>query len=175
MTTALITIASLIALLVFAGLIMSKKMIIERNIIISKPLSEVYEYLRLMQHQENFSVWNMADPNRSKSFKSTDGTVGCVYSWDSPTNKNVGAGEQEILSLEKDKSINYEVRFQRPMKNVAKCNFVLSSVSESQTNVMWGFYSPSKFPLNILKGVMEKMLGKDLQKSLENLKTLLEK
>ena len=175
MTTTLIIIGGIIAAIVFAGLIMSKEMIIERNIVISKPLSEIYEYLRLMKHQDNFSVWNMTDPNMSKSFKGTDGTVGCVYSWDSSTNKNVGAGEQEILSLEEGKSINYEVRFKRPMKNVAKSSFVLNFVSESQTNVMWGFYGPSKFPLNIMKGVMEKMLGKDLQKSLENLKELLEK
>jgi Polyketide cyclase / dehydrase and lipid transport. len=174
MTTVLILLAIIIIVVLIAGWVSGKEMNIERNINIKKSVSEVYDYLVLVRNQDNFSVWNMDDPNMKKDFIGTDGTVGCVYSWDSSTNKNVGAGEQEILSLEKDKSITYEVRFKRPMKNVAKCGFVLSPVSANETNVLWGFYSPAKFPLNLMKGMMEKMLGKDLQKSLENLKTLLE-
>jgi len=171
----LIVILGIIALVLVAKLLGGKGMSIERNVVIEKPLAEVFNYLVLMKNQDSFSVWNMTDPNMNKSFNGTDGTVGCVYSWDSPKNKNVGAGEQEILSIENGKSIKYEVRFIRPMKNVAKSAFVIDAISDNQTNVMWGFYSPSKFPMNLMKGLMEKMLGKDLAKSLENLKVVLEK
>ncbi|MDD4992033.1 MAG: SRPBCC family protein [Paludibacter sp.] len=175
MTTALIVIVLFVAAILIAALFAGKEMNIERSVIIEKPLSEVFNYLKFVRNQDNFSVWNMTDPNMNKNYKGTDGEVGYIYSWDSPTNKNVGAGEQEVLSIEEGKNIQYEVRFSRPMKNVAKSGFVIDKVSENQTRVLWGFYSPAKFPMNVMKGMMEKMLGKDIEKSLDNLKSVLEK
>jgi hypothetical protein len=175
MTTVLIVIVVFVAVILIAALFAGKKMVIERSVIIEKSLVEVFDYLKLVRNQDNFSVWNMTDPNMNKDYKGTDGEVGYIYSWDSPTNKNVGAGQQEILSIEEGKSIQYEIRFHRPMKNVAKSGFVFEKLSENQTRVLWGFYSPAVFPMNIMKGVMEKMLGKDIEKSLGNLKNLLEK
>ncbi len=174
MITALTILAGLLAILIIIALIMTGDMIIERTITINKPVREVFNYLKLMKNQDNFSVWNMTDPKMKKNFLGTDGSVGCTYAWDSSTNKNVGAGEQEIIRLEEGKLIEYEIRFKRPMQNVAKSKFVVSAVSENQTSVMWGFYSKSKFPMSIMKPVLEKMLGKNLQESLGNLKTLLE-
>ena len=175
MITALILFAVILAILTIIALVMTGDMIIERSVIINKPLQQVFNYLKLMKNQDNFSVWNMADPNMKKTFMGTDGTVGCTYAWDSSTNKNVGAGEQEILKIEEWKTIEYEIRFKRPMQNVAKAKFAVTAVSADQTTVLWGFYSKSKFPVSIMKTVFQKMLGKDLQKSLGNLKTLLEK
>jgi len=175
MTTTLIVIVLIVAAVLIAAMFAGKEMNIERKVLIDKPLNEVFDYLKFVRNQDHFSVWNMTDPNMNKYYKGTDGEVGYVYSWDSPTNKNVGAGEQVILSIEEGKNIQYEVRFSRPMKNVAKSGFVFEKVSENQTHVLWGFYSPAKFPMNVMKGVMEKMLGKDLEKSLGNLKNVLEK
>ena len=41
--------------------------------------------------------------------------------------------------------------------------------------IIMDFQSRSKFPMNILKSVLQKMLGKDLEQSLQNLKKVLEK
>ena len=89
--------------------------------------------------------------------------------------KNVGAGEEELIEVDKNKKIEFEIRFKRPIQNVAKTSFVLESVSADKTNVEWDFQSRSKFPMNILKSVLQKMLGKDLEQSLQNLKKVLEK
>jgi len=147
---------------------------IEKSVEIKKSLSEVFSYLKLTRNQENFSVWNMADPGKKTDSKGTDGTVGFVYSWDS-TDKNVGAGEQEIKTIADGKSIEYEVRFFRPMKNVAKVFFYLSDKGNGVTNVSWVFESPSKFPMLLFAPIFKKMLGKDLEKGLANLKGILEK
>ena len=70
---------------------------IEKSVEIRKPSSEVFNYLKYTRNQDNFSVWNMADPDMKKEQSGTDGEVGFLYRWDSQ-NKNVGAGEQEITS-----------------------------------------------------------------------------
>ncbi len=147
---------------------------IEKSIQINKSSKPVFDYLKLTTNQDNFSVWNMADPSMKKKYEGLDGTVGFIYSWDS-TNKNVGAGEQEITAIDEGKKIEYEIRFFRPMQNTGKSKFEIISKGEGISTVVWVFESPSKFPMSLLSPIFKKMLGKDLEKGLGNLKAILEK
>jgi hypothetical protein len=146
---------------------------IDKSTDIRRNISDVFTYLKLTRNQDNFSVWNQADPGMKKSFSGTDGTVGFVYKWDSQV-KNVGAGEQETKVLVHDKSIEWEVRFERPMKNVAKAIFLLDKKADDLTSVTWVFDSPSKFPYSLFMPFFKKVLGKDLEKGLVALKSQLE-
>ncbi|MFT3751756.1 MAG: SRPBCC family protein [Paludibacter sp.] len=175
MTTTLIVIAAIAVSIIIVALLINKDLNVERSIIINKPIKDVFEYLRFMRNLDNFNVWNMADPNMQKEFRGTDGEIGFVYIWDSRTMKNVGAGEEEIVEINKNRKIEFEIRFKRPMQSTAKAAFILESVSADKTNVEWDFYSKSRFPMNIFKSVLGKMLEKDLEKSLQNLKKILEK
>jgi hypothetical protein len=147
---------------------------IEKSIIINRNSQLVFDYLKMTRNQDNFSVWNMADPKMNKSHKGTDGTVGFIYSWDS-TVKNVGAGEQEITAIEDGKSIDYSIRFFRPMKNNGITKFQIASLGNEITSVVWIFDSPSRFPMSLFSPIFKRMLGKDLEKGLINLKSILEK
>jgi hypothetical protein len=147
---------------------------IEKSIAIKKPSGEVFNYLKLTKNQDNFSVWNMTDPKMNKNYKGTDGTVGFVYAWDS-TNKNVGAGEQEITGIVNGKYIEYVIRFFRPMQNTGKSRFEINNGGEENTIVTWIFESPSKFPMSLFAPLFKIMLGKDISKGLVNLKSILEK
>ena len=147
---------------------------IEKSIRINKSSRLVFDYLKITRNQDNFSVWNMADPNMKKTHKGVDGTVGFLYSWDS-TMKNVGAGEQEITGIADGKSIDYAIRFLRPMQNTGKTKFQITSLGNDQTSVAWIFDSPSRFPMSLFSPIFKRMLGKDLEKGLGNLKGILEK
>ena len=146
---------------------------IEKSVEIKRKSSDIFNYLKITRNQDNFSVWNMTDPNMKKEYGGTDGTVGFLYKWDS-TNKNVGAGEQEIVGISEGKSIDYIVKFYRPMENTAKSGFQIVSNGDKNTTVVWTFNSPSKFPMSLLSPIFKKMLGKDLEKGLSNLKGILE-
>ncbi|MBI1307016.1 MAG: polyketide cyclase [Bacteroidetes bacterium] len=152
---------------------MPSEMFIEQNVIIHKPRKEVYGYLKFCRNQDQFSVWNMADPNRDITHSGTDGEEGFVYSWDSK-NKNVGAGSQEIKKMIEDSRIEYELRFERPMKNVSVSRFILDDAGDGKTMVTWDFRGPTKFPMSLLKGVFQRMLTKDIRASLDNLKSVVE-
>ncbi len=147
---------------------------IEKSIEINRNSAQVFEYLRETKNQDNFSVWNMADPNMKKKYRGKDGTVGFMYSWDS-TMKNVGAGEQEITGIDEGKSIEYEIRFFRPMQNTGKTKFRITGNGDARSSVTWNFDSPSKFPMSLFSPIFKIMLGKDLEKGLINLKRILEK
>ena len=89
--------------------------------------------------------------------------------------KNVGAGEQEITAIEDGKSIDYTIRFFRPMQNTGKTKFQITSLGDDNTSVAWIFDSPSRFPMSLFSPIFKRMLGKDLEKGLNNLKGILEK
>ncbi len=147
---------------------------IEKSIEINKSSKLVFDYLRMTKNQDNFSVWNMTDPNMKKKYQGIDGTIGFIYSWDS-TMKNVGAGEQETTGIEEGKSIDYTIRFFRPMQNIGKSKFQITGIGDESTAVAWIFDSPSKFPMSLFSPIFKIMLGKDIEKGLINLKRVLEK
>jgi hypothetical protein len=116
------------------------------------------------------------DPNSRKTSRGVDGTVGFVYAWDSD-NKRVGQGEQEIVDMKDGVSVNYELRFIKPWKGKATAFMETRAITTDQTQVSWAFFNPMKYPMNLM-GVlvnMEKMLKKDMDASLTNLKVILEK
>jgi hypothetical protein len=147
---------------------------IEKSTEIRKPSSEVFNYLKYTRNQDNFSVWNMTDPKMKKEQSGTDGEVGFIYRWDSQ-NKNVGAGEQQTTAIIQGKRIDSAIRFFRPMKNTGKTSFIIDEAGKGLTRVTWIFDSPSKFPMVLFAPIFKKMLGKDLEKGLVNLKMILEK
>lgn len=175
MTTALIIIGVIIVLIFILALIMGNEMRIERTITIDKPVNQVFDYLKITKNQDNFSIWNMTDPAMKKEYFGTDGQPGFIYKWDSSENKNVGAGEQEIKKIEEGKSIEYELRFSRPMKNIANSRFIVNTDGTDKTQVIWQFSGPSKFPMTLMKPIFQRLLGKDLENGLKNLKYIFDK
>ena len=153
---------------------MAKEMIIEKTVSINRDINEVFSYLKQTKNQDNFSEWNMKDPNMKKDYVGSDGTKGFIYSWDSK-DKSVGAGSQEITNIVEGSRIDYQLRFLRPMKNTATSAFLLAKAGDNNTSVTWQFQSVSKFPMSLFASFFKKILGKQLNQSLQNLKGVLEK
>ncbi len=163
------------ALIFIMALFTKKGYAIEREIVIDKSSSDVFQYLRHIKNQDKFSKWVMMDPNMKKEFRGNDGTVGFVYAWEG--NKQAGKGEQEIISIEEGKYLGLEVRFEKPFAAVASTPFRVEAVSPQQSKVTWGMTSSMNYPMNIMLLFMnmEKLLGKDMETSLKTLKGILEK
>ena len=148
---------------------------LERDIVISKNKSEVFDYIKFLKNQENYSTWAKMDPNMKKNYQGTDGTKGFVSAWESD-NKQVGKGEQEILNIVEGERIETELRFYEPFAATDSAYMMTESVSDNETKVSWGFIGHVSYPMNILLLTMDmdKELGVHLEEGLENLKKLLE-
>lgn len=173
--TTLIIIAGLIALVLVIALFSKKGYTVQREIVINRPKQEVFNYIRLLKNQDHFSKWVMTDPNMKKEFRGTDGLVGFVYAWDG--NKKAGKGEQEIMEITEGERLDVEIRFIKPFEGIAQVVFITTAIAEHQTKLSWSMTSAMKYPMNIMLLIlnMENMLGKDLELSLSNLKTILER
>lgn len=166
----------LIAIPFIVALFVKKEYSVEREIIVRCDNNNVFEYIKFLKNQDDFSVWATMDPNMKKSYKGTDGKVGFISSWDSK-DENVGTGEQEIIAIDEGKRIDFELRFIKPFKSTGKAYMSTEPMSPEETMVKWGFNGKMNYPTNIflLFMDMEELLGKDLQIGLDNLKVELEK
>lgn len=170
----LIGIVGLIALALIIALFVKKEYAVEREVIINKPKQEVFDYVKMLKNQDNFSVWAMRDPNMKKEYKGTDGTVGFVSAWDG--NDQVGKGEQEIKKISEGERLDFELRFIKPFEATDDAYMTTEAVAENQTKVKWGFNGKMPYPMNLMLLFMDmdEMLGKDLADGLNNLKKVLE-
>lgn len=170
----LLVVGGIIALILIVAAFMKKEYTISSEIVINKPKTEVFNFLKNIKNQEKYSKWVMADPNVKLTYTGTDGTVGFISAWDSQE-KNVGAGAQEIMKITEGEQIDMELRFEKPFKMVSKAVTMTESVGENQTKYTNIFFAKSPYPLNIMYPIMKKMLGKDMDETSANLKKLLEK
>ncbi|MBA2563168.1 MAG: SRPBCC family protein [Chitinophagaceae bacterium] len=169
----LIVVAIIIAIPLIIALFIKKEYAVEREITINKPKHDVFNYVRYLRHQDNYSKWVRMDPNMKKDFRGTDGTVGFVYAWDG--NKDAGKGEQEIKNITEGERVDIEVRFVKPFEGIATVPIITEAVTENQTKIKWGMKGKSLYPLNFMNLFMDGMLGKDMEVSLATLKSILEK
>ncbi|KXK17800.1 MAG: polyketide cyclase/dehydrase and lipid transport [Candidatus Parvibacillus calidus] len=169
-------IAIIIAIPLVVALFVKKDYVVEREIIINKPKAEVFEYIKFLRNQDNYSKWNMMDPDMKKTYKGTDGTIGFISAWESKM-ENVGAGEQEIVNMIDGERIDMKLRFKVPFESQNDAYMITEDMSNNQTKVKWGFKGAFPYPFNLM-GLfmdMEKAVGGDLEVGLQNLKNLLEK
>lgn len=173
--TILLSLLGIVVLLLIVAALVTKEYKISREITIAKPKQEVFDYVKLLKNQNNYSVWATADPDMIKEFRGTDGTIGFVSAWDSKV-KDVGKGEQEIIGITEGQRIDYELRFILPMQSKDHAYMTTEAMSEGTTKVKWGFNGKMDYPTNLMLLFLDfdEMLGPDLDQGLSKLKTLLE-
>jgi uncharacterized protein YndB with AHSA1/START domain len=166
----------ILALALVVALFLPKEYAVEREIVINQPKDSVFNYLKYLKNQDNFSVWAKKDPAMKKTFTGVDGTVGAISAWNSK-DKNLGVGEQEIKKITDGERIEYELRFKVPFEATDMAYITTEAISPNKTKVKWGFKGESPYPMNLMLAIMnmKDVLGKDLQEGLNNLKTVLEK
>jgi hypothetical protein len=164
----------IIVLFLLLGLVISKDLSVNKEIVINRPQPEVLNYIKSLKNQQNYSKWATMDPNIKNEYRGTDGAPGFVNAWEG--NKKVGKGEQEIKSVTSN-GINTELRFEKPFRSVAAAYMTTEAVGNNATKVNWGFTSKMNYPMNVMKLFMNmsEMVGKDFTYGLEKLKSVMEK
>lgn len=171
----LIGIVLLIAAVLIIALFAPKDFAAEKEVVINKPRQDVFNYVKYLKNQDNYSTWAKMDPNMKKELRGTDATEGFVSAWEG--NDDVGKGEQKIVKITDGQRIDYELHFIKPFDAISPAYMVTEEVSPTQTKVKWGMSGKMVYPFNIM-GLfmnMSEAVGKDFRTGLDNLKTLMEK
>jgi uncharacterized protein YndB with AHSA1/START domain len=171
----ILILAILIAIPLIVALFVKKDYDIEREVDINVPKDQVFNYIKYLKNQEEYSKWATMDPDMKRSFSGIDGTVGFVSAWESD-DKNLGKGEQEIVKIAEGERIDYELRFFEPFETTDLAYMQTIGISENETRVIWGISGRMNYPMNLMLLIMnfDKMLGDDLEFGLKILKSILE-
>jgi len=168
-----ISLGVLVALVFLVAAFMPKEYTVEREIVVEKPKIVVFQYIKYLENQNEYSYWMKLDPQVQTSNNGIDGTVGYVSTWDSK-NEDVGKGEQEIKAVAEGERVDYEIRFKEPFESVSQSYMETRALSDTQTTVVWGFKGRMSVPANLLIAGMKSVLGQQMQEGLNNMKKVLE-
>lgn len=168
-----IGICGLVAILLLIAAFVPKQYTVSEKIVINKPKQVVYDYVKILKNQEQFSEWAKIDPPSLK-YSGIDGTVGAMQTWDSQ-NKDAGAGSQKITALTPDR-MDIDLEFIRPFKSSAKAANIFRAVNDSTTELTSEFYANDAWPMNLMGYFFAKgMIAETEKKNLQNAKGILEK
>ncbi|WP_310554930.1 SRPBCC family protein [Flavobacterium sp.] len=170
----LLVVLILAAIPFISALFMKKDYAVEREITVSRTVSEVFEYLKYFKNHQKFSTWTNKDPKSIITFKGEDGKIGATSTWDG--NDEVGKGEQELKKIDPLKRIDVELRFIKPFEGVANAYFTTEAIDSTSTKVIWGINGRDEYPLNFMQVFInyDTMMGTEFEAGLKNLKTVLE-
>lgn len=175
--TALIVIAlAIVALLAYAAT-RPDSFRLERQTTIKAPPEKIYANLVDFNKWVAWSPWEKLDPQMKRSHSGAASGKGASYAW---AGDKVGAGSMEILDATPSSSVKIKLDFTKPFEAHNRVDFTLvpqGDPSQGMTQVTWAMYGPMAF-INKLFGVfmsMDKMVGKDFEAGLADLKTVSEK
>lgn len=173
MMTIYIVAGILVAIILLAAL-GPKTFDVSRSITIQKPVNEVFNYVRSVKNQDHWSPWNLKDPSMTQEYFGEDGTVGFKACWKG--NKEVGEGSQTITNIEENDRIDNRLVFLKPFKSESDGYYIFEGQGAQATKVTWGFRGQNKFPATMFMLFinMDKVVGKDFDEGLQNLKKILE-
>jgi len=121
-----------------------------------------------------WSPYETKDPAMKRTYSGTASGKGAVYAWQG--NKNVGSGRMEILDSSAPSKIVIKLDFFAPFEGHNTAEFTMLPQGDV-TNVTWLMHGPVPFMAKIMHVLMniDRMVGKDFEIGLANLKRLTEK
>jgi uncharacterized protein YndB with AHSA1/START domain len=147
---------------------------IERRTVINAPPEKVFPLINDFHAWPQWSPWEKKDPNMQRSHSGPQSGKGASYAWEG--NKNVGKGNMEIIDSSPPSKVVIKLDFFSPFESHNTAEFTLAP-SGNSTNVVWVMHGPNLFCGKLMDTVMsmDKMVGKDFEAGLANMKTAAER
>jgi uncharacterized protein YndB with AHSA1/START domain len=147
---------------------------IRRGVTIKAPPEKIFSLINDFHQWGSWSPWENKDPAMKRSFSGSAAGKGAVYAWDG--NKNVGSGRMEVLEASSPSKIVIKLDFFTPFEAHNTAEFTMLPQGDA-TSVDWVMHGPARFISKLMQVFMsfDKMIGKDFEAGLSNLKKLTEK
>jgi uncharacterized protein YndB with AHSA1/START domain len=147
---------------------------VQRAAAMQAPPEKIFPLINDFHQWGTWSPWEDRDPAMKRTFSGTESGKGAVYAWDG--NKNVGAGRMEILDAVLPSKIVIKLDFIKPFEGHNTAEFTMLPQGGA-TDVTWTMYGPAPFMHKVMQVFMniDRMIGKDFEAGLANLKKLTEK
>lgn len=151
---------------------------VQRATLVKAPPEMIFPLINDFHQWGSWSPYEHKDPAMKRSYSGAASGKGSVYAWDG--NKNVGSGRMEILDASAPAKIVIKLDFFTPFEGHNTAEFTMLPQGDGTnptTNVTWLMHGPAPFMAKIMHVFMniDRMVGKDFEIGLANLKRLTEK
>jgi hypothetical protein len=146
---------------------------VERSATINTAPDRIIALLEDFHQWGAWSPWEKLDPEMVRTFSGASSGKGAVYDW--VGNKKVGKGRMEILDIEPRTLVRIKLDFLEPFEAHNTTEISLN-YNGSATTINWAMFGPASFAIKVMHVFMnmDKMVGKDFETGLANLKALAE-
>jgi Polyketide cyclase / dehydrase and lipid transport len=180
----IIAVVVLIAAVLFFAATKPDALHVERATSISAAPDKIFPLINDFKHWGAWSPYERKDPAMKRAFSGEASGKGSVYEWDG--NSQVGKGRIEIIDASAPSRVSIKLDMFKPMEGHNIVDFTLEprggttqlgNTQASDTHVTWAMRGPCSYMGKLMGLVcdMDKMIGKDFEAGLANLKTLAEK
>jgi len=147
---------------------------VRRVTTVKAPQEKIFPLISDFHQWESWSPYENKDPAMKRTYSGAARGRGAVYAWDG--NKNVGSGRMEILEASAPSKVVIKLDFITPFEGHNTAEFTMLPQGDA-TNVTWLMHGPAPFMSKVMQVFinMDKMIGKDFEIGLANLKKLTEK
>ncbi len=155
-------------LLFVVPLFVKKEYEVTREMTVQAEKETVMDFMRNFKNFKLWSPWAELDPNMKEEITGNDGEVGAKYYWKG--NDDVGEGSMVIESIS-DNEIVINLTFIEPFSSESPTVYSFEEF-EYGTTITWHMKGEIGYPWNgiLLFMDMEKAIGEDLTKGLQNLR-----
>jgi uncharacterized protein YndB with AHSA1/START domain len=147
---------------------------VQRATSIKAPAERIFPLISDFQQWRSWSPYEEKDPAMKRTYSGAERGKGAVYAWDG--DKNVGSGRMEILEAASPQKIVIKLDFFKPFEGHNTAEFTMLPQGDG-THVTWLMHGPANFMSRLIQVFMnlDRMIGRDFEAGLANLKTLTEK
>jgi uncharacterized protein YndB with AHSA1/START domain len=171
-TIAIVVVVLLAALLAYAAT-RPDTFLVKRAQTIQAPPERIYPAIADFRNWASWSPFEKLDPAMTKTFSGALNGKGAKYKW--VGNDKAGEGQMEIVEAVAPTLVRIQLDFQKPFQAHNIAEFTLDAKGTS-TDVTWAMHGPRPFLFKVMTIFisMDKMVGKDFEQGLANLKALAE-
>lgn len=146
---------------------------VERATRIKAPPEKIFALINDFNRWVAWSPWEKLDPAIQRTHSGAASGKGAVYAWEG--NNKVGQGRMEIVQSSPSSQVTIKLDFIKPFEAHNIAEFTLRPQGDA-TDVTWVMYGPAPFVAKIMHVFvnMDRMVGKDFERGLENLKAVAE-
>jgi hypothetical protein len=147
---------------------------VQRGATMKAQPEKIFSLINDFHQWGNWSPWENRDPAMTRSFSGAQSGRGAAYAWEG--NKNVGSGRMEILDASAPSKITIKLDFLKPFEAHNTAEFTMLPQGDV-TNVTWVMHGPAPFMSKMMQVFMniDRLIGKDFEIGLANLKGLTER
>jgi hypothetical protein len=160
-------IAVLLIIFFVGGMFLPKTYSVNRTAVINAPDSVIYKNIADFNEFYKWNPWAKMEPTAKTSISGPVAQPEHLYNWEG---KETGTGYMKIKSVEPNQMVDIELKFIKPFESLADTRFDIAKEGEGN-KVTWTMSGENVGTMNKWMGLMmDKMIGKDFENGLKNLK-----